>query len=110
MIDPARPEVKDAIALCDIAGIKTIMITGDHINTAVAIAKDLSILKEGDLAITGHDLDQMSDEEFLKTYEKIRVYARVSPENKVRIVDVWRSSGQVVAMTGDGGNCLGINL
>jgi len=104
MIDPARPEVKDAIALCDIAGIKTIMITGDHINTAVAIAKDLAILKDNDIAITGHDLDQMSDDEFLEKYEKIRVYARVSPENKVRIVNVWRSSGHVVAMTGDGVN------
>ena len=104
MIDPARPEVKDSIALCDQAGIKTIMITGDHINTAVAIAKDLAILKSDDLAITGHDLDQMNDEEFLEKYDKIRVYARVSPENKVRIVDIWRKSGHVVAMTGDGVN------
>ncbi|PKK96416.1 MAG: ATPase [Tenericutes bacterium HGW-Tenericutes-3] len=104
MIDPARPEVKDSIALCDIAGIKTIMITGDHINTAVAIAKDLHILKDKDLAITGHDLDQMNDEEFLEKFENIRVYARVSPENKVRIVEVWRNSGHVVAMTGDGVN------
>ncbi|MBU1141820.1 MAG: HAD-IC family P-type ATPase, partial [Firmicutes bacterium] len=75
MMDPARPEVKDSIALCDLAGIKTIMITGDHINTAIAIAKELHILKDGDLAITGHDLDQMSDEEYSSTYDKIRVYA-----------------------------------
>ncbi len=104
MMDPARPEVKDSIALCDKAGIKTIMITGDHINTAVAIAKELNILRDNDFAITGHELDLMSDEEFNKKYENIRVYARVSPENKVRIVDVWRSSGHVVAMTGDGVN------
>ncbi|MCF7930231.1 MAG: cation-translocating P-type ATPase [Acholeplasmataceae bacterium] len=104
MMDPARPEVKDSIALCDKAGIKTIMITGDHINTAVAIAKELNILKSGDIAVTGHDLDLMSDEEFKTKFEQIRVYARVSPENKVRIVDVWRDSGHVVAMTGDGVN------
>ncbi|MBU1093450.1 MAG: calcium-translocating P-type ATPase, PMCA-type [Firmicutes bacterium] len=104
MMDPARPEVKDSIALCDKAGIKTIMITGDHINTAVAIAKELRILKDGDLAITGHELDLMDDAEFEKVFSKIRVYARVSPENKVRIVDIWRSSGHVVAMTGDGVN------
>lgn len=104
MMDPARPEVKDSIALCDKAGIKTIMITGDHINTAVAIAKELNILKSDNIAITGHDLDLMSDEEFKNVFEQIRVYARVSPENKVRIVDVWRDSGHVVAMTGDGVN------
>ncbi len=104
MMDPARPEVKDAIALCDKAGIKTIMITGDHINTAVAIAKELRIMKDDDIAITGHELDMMNDDEFRKAFEKIRVYARVSPENKVRIVDVWRDSGHVVAMTGDGVN------
>ncbi len=104
MMDPARPEVKDSIALCDQAGIKTIMITGDHINTAVAIAKELKILNTDDMAITGHELDLMSDEEYVEIYQKIRVYARVSPENKVRIVDVWRQSGHVVAMTGDGVN------
>lgn len=104
MMDPARPEVKDSIALCDHAGIKTIMITGDHINTAIAIAKDLNILHPDDMAITGHELDQMSDEDYLSQYQKIRVYARVSPENKVRIVDAWKSSGHIVAMTGDGVN------
>ncbi len=104
MMDPARPEVKDSIAICDRAGIKTIMITGDHINTAVAIAKELKILNTDDIAITGHELDLMSEEDYLKVYRKIRVYARVSPENKVRIVDVWRQSGHVVAMTGDGVN------
>lgn len=104
MMDPARPEVKDSIALCDKAGIKTIMITGDHINTAVAIAKELKIMKESDMAITGHELDLMDDDKFREIFEKIRVYARVSPENKVRIVDIWRDSGHVVAMTGDGVN------
>lgn len=104
MMDPARPEVKDSIALCDKAGIKTIMITGDHINTAVAIAKELNILSGDDQAITGHELDLLSEEEYIKVFDKIRVYARVSPENKVRIVDVWRNSGYVVAMTGDGVN------
>ena len=104
MIDPARPEAKDAIALCNKAGIKTIMITGDHINTAVAIAKDLNILTDGEIAITGKDLDNMDDDEFFEKLEKIRVYARVSPENKVRIVDAWRKKDKVVAMTGDGVN------
>lgn len=104
MIDPARPEAKDAIELCNQAGIKTIMITGDHINTAVAIAKDLKILSSSEIAITGKDLDHMADEEFYEKLESIRVYARVSPENKVRIVDAWRKAGKVVAMTGDGVN------
>lgn len=87
MIDPARPEVKDSIKLCDEAGIKTIMITGDHIRTAMAIAKELNILKPGSLAITGQELDRMDDLEFDSKLEDIRVYARVSPENKVRIVN-----------------------
>jgi Ca2+-transporting ATPase len=104
MIDPARPEAKDAIMLCNRAGIKTIMITGDHINTAVAIATDLNILSKDELAITGKDLDQMSDDEFFEKLENIRVYARVSPENKVRIVDAWKKANKVVAMTGDGVN------
>ncbi|MCD4827253.1 MAG: calcium-translocating P-type ATPase, PMCA-type [Acholeplasmataceae bacterium] len=104
MIDPARPEAKDAIELCNQAGIKTIMITGDHINTAVAIAKDLKILSSSEIAITGKDLDKMDDEAFYAKLESIRVYARVSPENKVRIVDAWRKAGKVVAMTGDGVN------
>ena len=104
MIDPARDEVKDSIALCQSAGIKTIMITGDHINTAVAIAKTLNILNDGELAISGHDLDQMDDETFFAKLPNIRVYARVSPEHKVRIVDAWKQSKVVVAMTGDGVN------
>jgi len=104
MIDPARDEVKDSIALCKSAGIKTIMITGDHINTAVAIAKTLHILSDDELAITGHDLDQMNDQAFIEKIEKIRVYARVSPEHKVRIVEAWKNQNMVVAMTGDGVN------
>ncbi len=104
MIDPARDEVKDSIALCKSAGIKTIMITGDHINTAVAIAKKLHILSEGELAITGHDLDQLDDQAFSDQLESISVYARVSPEHKVRIVEAWKAHDKVVAMTGDGVN------
>ena len=104
MIDPARDEVKDSISLCKSAGIKTIMITGDHINTAVAIAKNLNILSGYEIAITGHDLDQLDDETFQNKIEKISVYARVSPEHKVRIVEAWKSRNCVVAMTGDGVN------
>ncbi|WP_025724699.1 cation-translocating P-type ATPase [Acholeplasma granularum] len=104
MIDPARPEVKDAIIETKNAGITTIMITGDHKNTAVAIATDLGILENGHLAITGKELDNMTDEEFSEKLNQIRVYARVSPENKVRIVTAWKSSGKIVAMTGDGVN------
>lgn len=104
MIDPPRPEVKDAIDLCYKAGIKTIMITGDHRNTAVAIARQIGIMNKSDLAITGKELDQMTDEEFNEKLENIRVYARVSPENKVRIVKAWKKSEKIVAMTGDGVN------
>lgn len=105
MIDPARPEVKDAIHLCDKAGIKTVMITGDHKNTAVAIAKDLNIITSNkDIALTGLELDALTDEEFFEMVENVRVYARVSPENKVRIVNAWKSKDVVVAMTGDGVN------
>ena len=104
MIDPARPEVKDAIIETKKAGITTIMITGDHKNTAVAIASELGILEAGHLAITGKELDQMSDEEFNDKLPLIRVYARVSPENKVRIVVAWKATGKIVAMTGDGVN------
>jgi Ca2+-transporting ATPase len=104
MIDPARPEVKDAIELTKKAGITTIMITGDHKNTAVAIASELGILEKGHLAITGKELDQMTDEEFDAKLANIRVYARVSPENKVRIVTAWKKTGLIVAMTGDGVN------
>src|SRR5690606_34384091 len=85
-------------------GITTIMITGDHKNTAVAIASELGILEKGHLAITGKELDQMTDEEFDAKLANIRVYARVSPENKVRIVTAWKKTGLIVAMTGDGVN------
>ena len=104
MIDPCRPEVYDAIQECRRAGIRPIMITGDHIDTAVAIAKDLGILTEGKRAVTGSELGAMSDEEFEKEYQNISVYARVQPEHKTRIVNAWRKAGYVTAMTGDGVN------
>lgn len=104
MIDPPRPEAKAAVAVCRQAGIKPVMITGDHIVTASAIARQLGILEEGDRAITGAQLDEMSDEELDKEVEHISVYARVSPENKIRIVRAWQKKGQVVSMTGDGVN------
>ena len=101
MIDPPREEVKDSIHTCIEAGIKPIMITGDHKVTAEAIARDLGILKEGNLVLTGVELDFMSDEEFKKNLDKYRVYARVSPENKLRIVEAWQEKDKYVAMTGD---------
>ena len=104
MIDPPRPEAKAAVAVCRQAGIKPVMITGDHVVTASAIAKELGILPEGDRAITGAQLDAMSDEELDAEVENISVYARVSPENKIRIVKAWQKKGQVVSMTGDGVN------
>lgn len=104
MIDPPRPEAKAAVAVCRQAGIKPVMITGDHIVTASAIARQFGILEEGDRAITGAQLDEMSDEELDKEVEHISVYARVSPENKIRIVRAWQKKGQVVSMTGDGVN------
>lgn len=104
MIDPPRPEAKDAVAVCRRAGIKPVMITGDHVVTASAIAKELGILLPGDKAITGAELDAMTDREFDKVIENISVYARVSPENKIRIVKAWQRKGQVVSMTGDGVN------
>lgn len=104
MIDPPRPEAKQAVALCRRAGIKPVMITGDHVVTASAIAKELGILLDTDKAITGAVLDAMSDEELDKQVENIAVYARVSPENKIRIVKAWQRKGQVVSMTGDGVN------
>ena len=104
MIDPVRPEVVDAIAECREAGIRPIMITGDHIDTAVAIAKELGILTDGSEAITGAQLNEMSDEEFEQKFNNIRVYARVQPEHKTRIVNAWRKAGYVTAMTGDGVN------
>lgn len=105
MIDPPRPEVKDAIEVSYKAGIGVIMITGDHKNTALAIAKDLNIItSEDDIAISGLELDLLSDEEFYEKLKTIKVYARVSPENKVRIVEAWKNQGNIVAMTGDGVN------
>ena len=104
MIDPVRPEVMDAIAECREAGIRPIMITGDHIDTAVAIAKELGILTDGSEAITGAQLNEMSDEEFEQKFKNISVYARVQPEHKTRIVNAWRKAGYVTAMTGDGVN------
>ena len=104
MIDPPRPEAKAAVALCRKAGIKVVMITGDHVVTASAIAKDLDILRDGDRAITGAQLDAMSDEELDAQVTEISVYARVSPENKIRIVNAWQRRDQIVSMTGDGVN------
>ncbi len=104
MIDPPRPEAKEAVAVCRKAGIKPIMITGDHVVTASAIAKELGILQEGDRAITGTELDAMTERELDEQVEHIAVYARVSPENKIRIVKAWQRKGQVVSMTGDGVN------
>ena len=104
MIDPVRPEVKDAIAVCREAGIRPVMITGDHKDTAVAIATELGILKDKSEAITGAELDKISDEEFADKVEQYSVYARVQPEHKTRIVNAWRARGQVPAMTGDGVN------
>lgn len=104
MIDPVRPEVKDAIVECRSAGIHPIMITGDHVDTAVAIAKELGIITESTYAITGAQLNDMSDEEFDAKFRNISVYARVQPEHKTRIVNAWRNAGYVTAMTGDGVN------
>lgn len=104
MIDPPRPEVKAAIAEAKGAGVRTIMITGDHITTATAIARDLGILEEGQLAMTGAQLEKISDVELINNIEKYSVYARVAPEHKVRIVNAWQRLGHVVAMTGDGVN------
>ena len=104
MIDPVRPEVTAAIAEAKEAGIRAVMITGDHIDTAVAIARDLGIVEDASQAITGAELDKISDEEFKTRVRDISVYARVQPEHKARIVDAWKSLGNIVAMTGDGVN------
>ena len=104
MIDPVRPEVKAAIQECREAGITPIMITGDHINTATAIAKELGILSGDDKAMMGAELDKYTDEEFEEIVEKVHVYARVQPEHKTRIVNAWQNKGFVTAMTGDGVN------
>ncbi len=104
MIDPVRPEVKDAIVECRSAGVRPIMITGDHIDTAVAIAKELGIITDDTYAITGAQLNDMDDAEFESKFKEISVYARVQPEHKTRIVNAWRKAGYVTAMTGDGVN------
>lgn len=104
MIDPPRPEARDAVAVCRKAGIKPVMITGDHVVTASAIARDLGILQPGDEAITGQELSAMSDQQLNDRVRNISVYARVSPEDKIRIVKAWQQQGQVVSMTGDGVN------
>lgn len=104
MIDPPRQEVKEAVAQCYDAGIRPVMITGDHKLTAVAIAKELNIFRSGDLAMTGSELDMMPQEILEEEVEKYSVYARVSPEHKMRIVKAWQAKGMVVAMTGDGVN------
>ena len=104
MIDPVRPEVVDAIRECRGAGIRPVMITGDHKDTAVAIAKELGILEAGWKAVTGAEIDQLSDEELDRRIEEYAVYARVQPEHKVRIVDAWKRKGRITAMTGDGVN------
>ncbi|HIR05978.1 MAG TPA: cation-translocating P-type ATPase [Candidatus Copromonas faecavium] len=104
MIDPVRPEVKAAIVECRQAGIRPIMITGDHKDTAVAIAKELGIITDASQAITGAQLNEISDEQFFHDIEKYSVYARVQPEHKVRIVNGWKSKGMITAMTGDGVN------
>ena len=104
MIDPPREEVKDAVALCRQAGIKPVMITGDHVVTASAIAKEIGILGDDDESVTGVQVDAMSDDELLERVRHIAVYARVTPENKIRIVKAWQKLGEVAAMTGDGVN------
>lgn len=104
MIDPPRPEAVASIKECDDAGIKTVMITGDHVLTASAIARRLGILREGGEALTGAELDAMTDEQLDAEIDRYRVYARVSPSNKIRIVKAWQSKGKIVAMTGDGVN------
>ena len=101
MIDPPRPEVKLAVQKCKNAGIKTVMITGDHKITAIAIAKELGILENEKEALSGQDLEDMSDEELENHIREYSVYARVSPEHKVRIVNAWKKQGEIVAMTGD---------
>lgn len=104
MIDPIRPEVLDAIKKCRSAGIRPVMITGDHRDTAVAIALDLGIITDKSQAITGSELNEMSDEELDRNIDKYSVYARVQPEHKVRIVKAWQKRGKITAMTGDGVN------
>jgi Ca2+-transporting ATPase len=102
--DPPRPEAAEAVAKCVEAGMKPVMVTGDHLSTAVAIAREVGIYREGDIAVHGSELEKLSDEELDKKVEKISVYARVTPHHKLRIVDAWRRRSKTVAMTGDGIN------
>ena len=104
MVDPPRPESVQAVADAKHAGIRTVMITGDHKVTATAIARKIGIFEDGDLALTGAELDVMSDKELEKAIDRVSVYARVSPENKIRIVEAWQRKGRIVSMTGDGVN------
>ena len=104
MIAPPRPEVREAVKICRRAGITPVMITGDHVVTAAAIARELGILVEGNEAMTGAELASLSDEELAARVRNISVYARVSPEDKIRIVRAWQSQGEIVSMTGDGVN------
>ena len=104
MVDPPRPESVQAVADAKNAGIRTVMITGDHKVTATAIARKIGIFEDGDLALTGAELDAMSDKELEKAIDRVSVYARVSPENKIRIVEAWQRKGRIVSMTGDGVN------
>ena len=104
MIDPPRLEVKDSISLCKKSGIKTIMITGDHQNTAFAIAKDLNITDDPKAVMSGSELDKISEVELNNKIDDIRVFARVSPEHKVKIIKSFKSKGNIVSMTGDGVN------
>ena len=104
MIDPPRPEAKEAIALCADAGIRPVMITGDHPVTAQAVARELGLLRNGGRVVTGAELEEMTDEQLVREVEDISVYARVSPAHKLRVVTAWQSRGQIVAMTGDGVN------
>src|SRR5690606_34358619 len=104
MIDPPRLEAYDAIKSCHKAGISPIMITGDHKNTAIAIGKELNILKDGDCVLTGDEIDKMSDDELQSVIDAVKVFARVNPNHKLRIVRSYKQKGNVVAMTGDGVN------
>lgn len=104
MVDPPRPEATEAVKEAKLAGIRTVMITGDHKITATAIAKEIGIFMDGDMAVTGAELDRMTEEELDEKIEHISVYARVSPENKIRIVESWQRKGKIVSMTGDGVN------
>src|SRR5256886_6248632 len=104
MMDAPRSDAMEAIRRCKKAGIRVVMITGDHKLTAMAVAREMGILGEGDLAFTGEELERMPDDELVRQVERIRVYARVAPEHKMRIVDAWKKAGHIVAMTGDGVN------